>query len=378
MLSFNLTQGNSEQRRNAEVVVRAQASRIHRENEYWSRNLLHTVQEHLQSLRHFEGRKSLVLVSDGFLAQQLRYEMQGVVHAALRSGTILSTVDMRGLYTTAYRASEVAALATEATLSQMSMRVENIRAQSQPMAQLALETGGVHFHNDNDLFGGLKQIADSQSFYYVLTYASPATESDGRYHRIEVKVSRPGLEVTHRNGYYAPREDPTYITLKKREVLDALRAPGNLNEVPIHLSYNAFPVGEDRYQVDLFTRIDFGRLPLPGKEGPTDQSAASDHGGLRGEGRLPGGAGEAVGLEIDPVRPAGAGVPGGDFQGYPGSAARGARAQGGGARKRGGRHRLRPGRRSSWPDAFLPVIPPATGAVCWLLWRRRIRQAQFH
>ncbi len=262
LLSFNLTQGNSEQRRNAEVVVRAQASRIHRENEYWSRNLLHTLQQHLGTLRHFEGRKSLLLVSDGFLAQHLRYEMQGVVHAALRSGTILSTVDMRGLYTTSYRASEVAALATEATLSQMSMRVENMRVQSEPLAQLALETGGVHFHNDNDLFGGLKQIADSQSFYYVLTYASPATESDGRYHRINVKVSRPGLEVTHRKGYYAPREDPTFIALKKREVLDALRAPGNLNEIPIRLSYNAFPVGEDRYRVDVFTRIDFERLPF--------------------------------------------------------------------------------------------------------------------
>ncbi len=262
LLSFNLTQGNSEQRRNAEVVVRAQASRIHRENEYWSRNLLHTLQQHLGTLQHFEGRKSLLLVSDGFLAQHLRYEMQGVVHAALRSGTILSTVDMRGLYTTSYRASEVAALATEATLSQMSMRVENMRVQSEPLAQLALETGGVHFHNDNDLFGGLKQIADSQSFYYVLTYASPATESDGRYHRINVKVSRPGLKVTHRKGYYAPREDPTFIALKKREVLDALRAPGNLNEIPIRLSYNAFPVGEDRYRVDVFTRIDFERLPF--------------------------------------------------------------------------------------------------------------------
>lgn len=262
ILSVDLTQGNSEQRRSAEVVVRAQASRIHRENEYWSRNLLHTLQQHLRSLRHFEGRKSLLLVSDGFLAQHLRYEMQGVVHAALRSGTILSTVDMRGLYTTSYRASEVAALATEATLSQMSMRVENIRVQSQPLAQLALETGGVHFHNDNDLFGGLKQIADSQSFYYVLTYASPATPSDGRYHRINVKVSRPGLEVTHRKGYYAPREDPTYIALKKREVLDALRAPGNLNEIPIRLSYNAFPIGEERYRIDVFTRIDFERLPF--------------------------------------------------------------------------------------------------------------------
>ena len=262
LLSLNLTQGNSEQRQNAEVVVRAQATRIHRENEYWSRNLLDTLQQHLRSLQHFDGRKSLVLVSDGFLAQQLRYEMQGVVHSALRSGTILSTVDMRGLYTTSYRASEVAALATEATLSQMSMRVENMRVQSQPLAQMARETGGVHFHNNNDLFGGLKQIADSQSFYYVLTYASPATASDGRFHRIEVKVSRPGLKITHRKGYFAPREDPTYIALKKREVLDAMRAPGNLNEIPVRLSYNAFPVGEDRYQVDVFTRIDFGRLPF--------------------------------------------------------------------------------------------------------------------
>ena len=262
LLSLNLTQGNSEQRRNAEVVVRAQASRIHRENEYWSRNLLDTLQQHLRSLQHFDGRKSLVLVSDGFLAQQLRYEMQGVVRAALRSGTILSTVDMRGLYTTSYRASEVAALATEATLSQMSMRVENMRVQSQPLAQLALETGGIHFHNNNDLFGGLKTIADSQSFYYVLTYASPATASDGRFHRIKVKVSRPGLKITHRKGYFAPKEDPTYIALKKREVLDALRTPGNLNEIPVRLSYNAFPVGEDRYQVDVFTRIDFERLPF--------------------------------------------------------------------------------------------------------------------
>lgn len=262
LLSLNLTQANSEQRQNAEVMVRAQASRIHRENEYWSRSLLHTLQQHLGTLQHFEGRKSLVLVSDGFLAQQLRYEMQGVVHTALRSGTILSTVDMRGLYTTSYRASEVAALATEATLSQMSMREENIRAQSQPLEQLALETGGAHFRNNNDLLGGLKQIADNQSFYYVMTYASPAAASDGRYHRINVKVSRPGLKVTHRKGYYAPREDPTFIALKKREVLDALRAPGNLNEIPIRLSYNAFPVGEDRYRVDVFTRIDFERLPF--------------------------------------------------------------------------------------------------------------------
>ena len=375
ILGVDLTQGNSEQRRNAEVMVRGQASRIYRENQYWSRNLLHTLQQHLRSLQHFEGRKSLLLVSDGFLAHHLRYEMQGVVHAALRSGTILSTVDMRGLYTTSYRASEAAALATEATLAQMSMREENIRVQSQPLAQLALETGGVHFHNNNDLFGGLKQIADSQSFYYVLTYASPHTASDGRYHRINVKVSRPGLEVTHRKGYYAPREDPTYIALKKREVLDALRAPGNLNEIPIRLSYNAFPVGEDRYRVDVLTRIDFERLPfLDQKDHQTNllhliTAAYGEKGDFLG--------GQEKQLDLKLTR-----------TGRQELAALGATSKvtleappGSISSRRWCVKAWMPSlapsrRRSSWPNASLPGSPPATRTACWSPWRRRLIPAQ--
>ena len=248
--------------RRAELSVRSLAARIHRENEYWSRHLLGVLATHVRSLQDFKGRKSVVFFSDGFLSQQLRYEVQRVVDAALRSQVIFSTIDIRGLYTTHYGPSEIALMATDNRIPVRAMREENIRMQSLPLAELAHETGGAHVRNSNDLYGGLKKIVDSQHFHYVLTYASQANQTDGRYHRITVKLSRPGLKITHRKGYYAARREVTYSGLKQKEILEALQAPGNLNEIPVGMSYNAFPLDEDRYQVEVFTRANFGRLPF--------------------------------------------------------------------------------------------------------------------
>ena len=103
---------------------------------------------------------------------------------------------------------------------------------------------------------------DSQHFHYVLTYASQANQADGRYHRITVKLSRPGLKVTHRKGYYAAKKEVTFSGLKEREILEALRAPGNLNAIPVGLSYNAFHLDEDRYQLEVFSRATWGSCPF--------------------------------------------------------------------------------------------------------------------
>lgn len=248
--------------RRAEVSVRSLAARIHRENEYWTRHLLRILAAHVRSLQHFEGRKSVVFFSDGFLSQQLRYEMQGIVDAALRSKVIFSTIDIRGLYTTNYGADELGLMATDSRFPLRSMREADIRVQSLPLAELAHETGGTHIRNSNDLYGGLRKIVDSQHFHYVLTYASQANQADGRYHRITVKLSRPGLKVTHRKGYYAAKKEVTFSGLKEREILEALRAPGNLNAIPVGLSYNAFHLDEDRYQLEVFSRAHLGLLPV--------------------------------------------------------------------------------------------------------------------
>jgi VWFA-related protein len=51
---------------------------------------------------------------------------------------------------------------------------------------------------------GLRRIVDDLSNYYLLGYYSPA-KADGRFHKITVRVKRPGIEVRARAGYFAAK-----------------------------------------------------------------------------------------------------------------------------------------------------------------------------
>ena len=245
--------------------VRSLAAQQNEETQYRNRLLLTTLRQHLRSLKHFEAKKSLILFSDGFLPDQHRYELQEVVDMALRVGVIFNTVDIRGLYTTNYQAGDNVTVGntiqSSIILSQKpSLRHEDMIRQEESLDQLAHETGGIFFHNSNDLYAGLRKINEDQSFYYVLTYASPASRADGRYHKIKLEVSRPGLQVSYRKGYYAPKEQITFERRKKEDIMEALQAPGNLNEIPIQLSYNYFQLDDARYQIALLTKVNIQGL----------------------------------------------------------------------------------------------------------------------
>jgi len=244
----------------AEPVVRSAAAQQFEENQHRYRSLLTSLRQYLRSLRHFEGKKSLILISDGFLSDYVRYELQDVTDMALRSGVIFNTVDVRGLYTTNYQASDRVVAGTNnesfALLSRKpQMRTDDFRYQEDPLRQLSGETGGMHIGNTNDLAAGMRKIIDSQSFYYILSYSTPNAKSDGRYHKIKLEVTRPGLQVTYRKGYYAPKEQLSFERRKKEDIIEALRAPGNLNEIPIQLSYNYFQMEDARYQLALMTQV---------------------------------------------------------------------------------------------------------------------------
>jgi len=244
----------------AERLVRQAAAQQFEENQFRNRNLLSSVRQYVRSLRHFEAKKSLILISDGFLSDFVRYELQEVTDMALRSGVVLNTVDVRGLYTTGYQARDYVVGGTDQEtiwlLAQKpQMRIDDLRYQEDPLRQLSGETGGMHIGNTNDLAAGMRQIIDSQSFYYILSYATPSAKSDGRYHKIKLELTRPGLNLKYRKGYYAPKEQLSFERRKKEDVIEALRAPGNLNEIPIQLSYNYFEVDDTRYQLALVTRV---------------------------------------------------------------------------------------------------------------------------
>jgi VWFA-related protein len=68
------------------------------------------------------------------------------------------------------------------------------------------ETGGRAFYNTNDLARSLHRALDDAGHTYVLGYYPSHGRWDGRYRQIRVRVTRPGVEVRHRRGYFATLE----------------------------------------------------------------------------------------------------------------------------------------------------------------------------
>ncbi len=204
---------------------------------------LESLVTHLGSLR--EGRKAVILVSEGFsgvLPAQLNDPMaampgignpahgaQGlesvddrtaffasldiqemlrpVYDAANRNNTAIYTVDPRGLATGEFDLSEGVGQQTDRQVLQATL--DTLRT-------LAGQTDGRAIINRNDLETGLKQVVRDSSAYYLIGYNSTHTAADGKFHEIKVRISRPGVQVRARKGYWA---------LTKEEMARSLAPP---------------------------------------------------------------------------------------------------------------------------------------------------------
>jgi VWFA-related protein len=256
-------------------IARSAAMSQFQETAYRNRGLLRNLRQYIRSLRHFDARKNLILFSDGFLFQEVIYELQDVVDQALRAGVVLNTVDIRGLYVSTFSASDNVTPVSAASRipispqfvgQKLNLLNADMMSQEEPLTQLAHDTGGIFYHNSNDLHAGLKAVSDREAHSYVLTYASPAQKADGRYHKIKLEVSRPGLQLSYRKGYYAPKEQTSFERRRKEDILEALNAPGNVNEIPVGFSYNSYQVDDSRYEVELLTRVDVRRMTFVEEE----------------------------------------------------------------------------------------------------------------
>jgi VWFA-related protein len=73
------------------------------------------------------------------------------------------------------------------------------RRQIQFLQEAAENTGGRAIINTNEPAAHVAEVLEEARAYYLVAYELPARGADSRYHRIEVKVNRPGLEVHTRS-----------------------------------------------------------------------------------------------------------------------------------------------------------------------------------
>lgn len=123
--------------------------------------------------------------------------------------------------------------------------LEVSRKVTEDFGVLAENTGGRAWTGTNTPWEGVPQVFRENSSYYLLGFRPTNGTQDGRFRRIAVKLSRPGLEVRTRAGYYAVRPDqPTKPSTKLTPTAmeQALSNGLPTGDIPLSLSAVAAPV----------------------------------------------------------------------------------------------------------------------------------------
>ena len=200
-----------------------------RENAVSSVGTLGAINYIVGALRELPGRKSIVLFSDGFSLFEAsgttaRYDdvqraLRELIDRANRSGTVIYTMHAAGLQTAQLDASDRVSLdgmrgeqANEALnrlthVGEPGGRDVVLNTQQQNLGYLADKTGGLAYQNGNDLNWWLDRVMEDQQGYYLLGYHPPegTLERKNRqsaFHNIQVKVTRAGLHVRSRTGFF--------------------------------------------------------------------------------------------------------------------------------------------------------------------------------
>ena len=135
------------------------------------------------------------------------------------------------------------------------------RTGASTLQKWAYETGGRYFGNFFKADEHVNQIKILTGTYYVLGF--PVSETwDGKYHKIKVKVSRPGCKVRAQKGYFNPKTFSRYSDLEKTmHLVDLALAERPLSQIPARFEMNAIPYSLDPEGSLLFSaRLPAGEL----------------------------------------------------------------------------------------------------------------------
>ena len=149
-----------------------------------------------RNLARLEGRKTVVLISEGFFADDLRAQLPQVAGHAARAGIAIYTLNARGTGGAAGR------IMPDASVERGTVSTFGDTAQ-EGLDLLAAETGAVPFRNSDNYRAAFDAVAADTSTYYVLAYSPSNTALDGRFRRIELRSKWAGVHVRARRGYIA-------------------------------------------------------------------------------------------------------------------------------------------------------------------------------
>ena len=249
-----------------------------------------------ESLAPVRGRrKAVVMFSEGFNYQltepfgmrsvsDVLRATQDTLSAAARSNVSFYTIDPRALVGAGTDFMQMTGPGMPNSATQVAI-IDELRRTQDSLRVLAEETGGFATIDANSLTSAFDRIVDSNSRYYVLGYTPPDDAQNGRFHKIDVRVKRPGMKVIARRGYATPRAQTLEDRKRdeaRRRAREARRPEGDatsselrsvlesaLQQRGVSISVHAAPFRnrDNEASVALAIEVDGSRLPFspPGK-----------------------------------------------------------------------------------------------------------------
>lgn len=224
-----------------------EAQRVQSESETRSTTTLRGIELLVRRMSTLAGQRSIVIVSDGFLAENQAGAVSRLSDRALRAGIIINAMDSRGLYVYPQNGSP----------EKERLLIAEAHQASEAMGTLTQNTGGIFFENNNDLEAGFRRLTALPDAAYMLAFSPENLKHDGTFHPLKVTlIAGKGLTVQARKGYFAPAKAQDAAVQEKEDLQDAVFAQNETQTFPIQVNARYFMIDKTNAKIDVVTHVD--------------------------------------------------------------------------------------------------------------------------
>ncbi len=224
---------------------------------------LAALEDAARKLGTFPEKKALIYFSSGInkTGVENQSQIKATTNAATRANVMIYPVDARGL-TALPPGGDATQASSRGTGMFTGTKQSSVRStfndSQETLVTIAADTGGKAMLDTNDLGLGIKQAQKDMNSYYILGYSSRNTAEDGKYRRIEVRLTNKNInaKLEFRKGYYASKVWTKFnASDKENQLQEALLLGDPMNELPLALEVDYFRVARERYFVPISIKI---------------------------------------------------------------------------------------------------------------------------
>ena len=250
---------------------------------------LSALQTTAEMLAQLSEKKLLVYFSSGLRLNGLdnQAQLRATMNAAVRAGVSFWPIDARGLVATPPLGdATVASPGGYGSYSgaALTATVGNFQQSQDTLYSLASDTGGKAQFDTNDLGRGIVNALQSETSYYVIGYYTTNSTLDGRFRRINIKLtSGSQADLNYRHGYFAGKQFAKFTAAdKERQLEDALMLPDPITDLTIAMEIDYFQLDHAEYFVPVTVKIPGRELALA-KRGGAQQTVIDFIGEIKDE-----------------------------------------------------------------------------------------------